>query len=77
MKSQSRLASLLTQPEVDACLKRAFAALPTEDQENVERAVAPLTQVIRGMGTLSALQLIFAIDRADDLARLDETLKGG
>ena len=67
---------LLSQKEVNDCLRCAFGALSSKDQANIEQAMAPLLK-IPGMGMASALRLLFAVDRADDLTRLNQTLVKG
>ena len=69
--------SRLSMGELTQCLQQAFDTLSEEDQENIMRVISPILEIPR-MGLVSALQLLFAIYRAGDLARLNETLvKGG
>ena len=65
--------SRLSQGEITDCLLCALASLDPIDQANIMRVMDPLLDIPR-MGPVSALQLLFAIYRADDLARLDKTL---
>ena len=67
---------LLSHKEVNDCLKRAFDSLSPKDQASIERAIAPLLEIPK-MGMASALRLLFAVDRADDLTRLNQTLVKG
>lgn len=71
--SESKIQECLTQKEINDCLERAFEALPEEDQKNIKQVQKRLGQ-IRGMGDLSVLQLLFAVDQARALARLNEIL---
>ena len=67
----------ITQGELTECLRAAFDALSPEDQESLNRAMKPLLDIPK-MGLISALELLFKLYRAGDLARLNETLvKGG
>ena len=69
--------SLLTQGELTQCLRAAFDSLPQEEQEQIKRIIAPLMEIPR-MGFLSALEVLFKLCRADDLARLNQVItKGG
>ena len=68
--------SRLTTGEITECLTTAFDSLSPKDQANIKRIMAPLLE-IRGLGPKSVLHLLFALFRADDLARLEESLKGG
>lgn len=72
----SAIQECLTQKEINDCLKRAFLTLPAEDQEEIKQAQEKLGE-IRGMGPISALQLLLAVGQAPALARLNEVLKGG
>jgi len=77
MPTRSLIREALTRGEINECLRAAFEKLPAADQEIIKGLQNDLIQV-RGMGPLSALELMFAVDQAPALARLNETLaKGG
>jgi len=76
MIKRSLIRECLTDKEINECLARAFEALPEEEQEKIQRVMGRLTQLPL-MGSKGALGLIFATERAPELARLNETLKRG
>ena len=75
MYNRSVIHEKLTEKEINDCLRQAFLALPAEDQENIQLVIDKLTEIPR-MGLASALQLIFAVEQAPALEKLNETLEG-
>lgn len=73
---KSTIREVLTEKEINDCLRQAFQALPAEDQKNIQLVIDELIKIPR-LGPVSALNLLFAVDQAPTLARLDEVLKGG
>jgi len=60
----------LTEGELSRCLQKAFNDLPEEDQANIKRALEPL-MAIRNIGLASALRVLFVLEEAEALDRLD------
>lgn len=73
---QSAIREALTEGEINDCLSRAFLSLSPKDQENLQPVIDELVEMPL-MGPKGALRLIFAVDQAPALAKLNETLKGG
>jgi len=76
MIKRSLIRECLTDKEINDCLARAFEALPEEEQEKIQRVMGRLTQLPL-MGSKGALGLIFAVDQAPQLEKLNQALKGG
>ena len=73
--NNSKVRESLSDGEISACVKRAYNALSEEDKEAIKAVQKRLCE-IRGMGPLSALEVIFAASRRDELTRLSESLRG-